>query len=240
MKLVTTNKLNRLWKNGILPKLLEKLDKTRVLTSTEQVQANTNAENVVGALVAKEIINDLGQQPEWIHNDEGRIIGYKTQAGADTVFPFKSFSYDKLSTVEKYNNISASSWGSGHAGDECLNRSISKSYNIPLVNSEGRLLYGVNVSLVASIGTACLSSARWSLKTVEGKTLYSDSISGVSSVSKRNNTFCDLLKIEFDTAYNYLILDCSASAKSGSGTTEIGGYQQTGSAAVDSISASYK
>lgn len=91
MKLVTTNKINRLWKNGILPKLLEKLDKARVLTSTEQVQANTNAENVVGALVAKELINDLEQQPEWVYDSDGKITGYKTQiGGAGAVFPFST------------------------------------------------------------------------------------------------------------------------------------------------------
>lgn len=88
MKLITANKLKRLWNNGIVPKLLEKLDKTRVLTSKEQVQANTNAENVVGALVAKELINDLAQQPEFLYDSSGKITGYKSPGGADTVFPF--------------------------------------------------------------------------------------------------------------------------------------------------------
>lgn len=80
MKLITANKLKRLWNNGIVPKLLEKLDKTRVLTSKEQVQANTNAENVVGALVAKELINDLGGLS--FYEDSN---GNKYVVGADSV-----------------------------------------------------------------------------------------------------------------------------------------------------------
>ena len=60
MKLITANKLNRFWENGILPKLGEKIDKVKVLTTTEQVSANTNSENVASALVTKELINDLG------------------------------------------------------------------------------------------------------------------------------------------------------------------------------------
>lgn len=85
MKLITANKLKRLWNNGIIPKLLEKLDKTRVLTSKEQVQANTNAENVVGALVAKELINDLGGY-SFGETPDGKP-GYR-KPGADAVTPF--------------------------------------------------------------------------------------------------------------------------------------------------------
>ena len=61
----------------------------RVLKTTEEVEANTNPKNLPSALVVGELINDLAQQPDWIMDSTGKITGYKTQAGADTVFPFK-------------------------------------------------------------------------------------------------------------------------------------------------------
>lgn len=88
MKLITANKLNRLWKTGILPALAKKLDNVKILTTTEQVTANTSNENIASAPVVKELINDLAQQPEWIRDSTtGRITGYRF-GGADPVFPF--------------------------------------------------------------------------------------------------------------------------------------------------------
>lgn len=37
-----------------------------------------------------ELYNNLMQQPEWIKDSTGKITGYKTPGGADTVFPFKT------------------------------------------------------------------------------------------------------------------------------------------------------
>lgn len=93
MKLITANKLNRMWNRGFLPKLNLKIDKTKVLTTVEQVSANTNAENIAGATVAKELINNLmfpdGTRfyPD-VHDGKR---GYNTDAarGADTFVPFK-------------------------------------------------------------------------------------------------------------------------------------------------------
>lgn len=34
------------------------------------------------------IADEFSEQPEWILNETGKITGYKTSAGADTVFPF--------------------------------------------------------------------------------------------------------------------------------------------------------
>lgn len=94
MKLITANKLNRLWQNGFLPKLGLKIDKTKVLTTIEQVSANTNPENIAGAAVAKELNNNL-MFPDGLHfypdlKDGKR--GYNTDAarGADTFVPFSS------------------------------------------------------------------------------------------------------------------------------------------------------
>lgn len=87
LKLVTLNKLNRLWKNGVLGKMIAK---TKVLTTLTQVSANTNAENIAGATAVKELYNNLNARPQWITDSTGKITGYKTKGGADTVFPFSS------------------------------------------------------------------------------------------------------------------------------------------------------
>ncbi len=62
----------------------------RVLTTPEEVQANTNEKNLASAVVVGELYNNLMQQPEWIKDSTGKITGYKTPGGADTVFPFKT------------------------------------------------------------------------------------------------------------------------------------------------------
>ncbi len=62
----------------------------RVLTTPEEVQANTNEKNLASAVVVGEIYNNLMQQPEWIKDSTGKITGYKTPGGADTVFPFSA------------------------------------------------------------------------------------------------------------------------------------------------------
>lgn len=60
----------------------------RVLTTPEEVQANTNEKNLASAVVVGEIYNNLkGFEP--ILDSTGKITGYKTAlGGADTVFPF--------------------------------------------------------------------------------------------------------------------------------------------------------
>ena len=86
MKIITANKLNRLWQNGFLPKLGLKIDKTKVLTTVEQVSANTNPENIAGATVAKELINNLtsglgGNKLIYSESEDA----YYIQHGADAV-----------------------------------------------------------------------------------------------------------------------------------------------------------
>ncbi len=44
MKLATANKINRLWNNGVLAKMVAK---TKVLKTLEEVAASTNEENVM-------------------------------------------------------------------------------------------------------------------------------------------------------------------------------------------------
>lgn len=62
MKHISANKLNRLWQNGILPGLAKKLEITKVLKTQEQVEANTNPDNVASAVVVGEVINNLGSK----------------------------------------------------------------------------------------------------------------------------------------------------------------------------------
>lgn len=49
--------------------------------------------------------NNLAQQPTWIKDSSGKITGYKTQAGADTVFPFNSAYTYKTVNLGTYKAI---------------------------------------------------------------------------------------------------------------------------------------
>ncbi len=85
MKLITANKLNRFWNNGVLPKLQGKIATAKVLTTVEQVNANTDASNVTGAMVTKELYHNLNGFSFGMTTD-GKP-GYR-KPGADTVIPF--------------------------------------------------------------------------------------------------------------------------------------------------------
>lgn len=85
--LTTNNKDNLV--NAINELNEKKINASAILKTEEQVQANTNPDNVASAVVVGEVINNLkGFTP--IVDDTGKITGYKTQAGADTVFPFNN------------------------------------------------------------------------------------------------------------------------------------------------------
>lgn len=74
---------------ALIKKYMEKLTQKKVLTSMEEVEANTNETNLVAAPVVAELNNKLaGFEP--VLNDSGEITGYKTDRGADTVFPFSA------------------------------------------------------------------------------------------------------------------------------------------------------
>ena len=70
-------------------KKYQTLLRMRILDTVEEVEANTDDGYLMGAKAGAALINDLAQQPDWIMDSTGKITGYKTQAGADTVFPFK-------------------------------------------------------------------------------------------------------------------------------------------------------
>lgn len=64
--------------------------KPDLLTTKEQLRANTAAGKSVDALVVKELDNNLMSRPQFIYDVSGKITGYRTKGGADTVFPFSS------------------------------------------------------------------------------------------------------------------------------------------------------
>lgn len=102
MKLVTLNKLNRLWKNGVLAKMVAK---TKVLTTLTQVMANTNAENIAGATAVKELNNNLNSKVpsdvKLLVEGSGANAKYYIQRGAD------SASKKPLGSPEKISRVSA-------------------------------------------------------------------------------------------------------------------------------------
>ena len=59
----------------------------KVLNSKEEIEANTSENMIAGADAVKEVYSSLGGFTPVI-DETGKITGYKTKAGADTVFPF--------------------------------------------------------------------------------------------------------------------------------------------------------
>ena len=70
----------------------EVFNKTKdVLNTKEEIEGNTDPTAIAGALSVKELSSDLSAVPEFvIDKSTGKIAGYKTKEGADTVFPFSS------------------------------------------------------------------------------------------------------------------------------------------------------
>lgn len=93
MRIVSINRIKELWNNGVLPGLLKKVDKTKILTTSEQVTASTSGENVASALVTKSIINDLAfpDGTKFYPDKQNGKYGFNTSPnrGADTFTPFK-------------------------------------------------------------------------------------------------------------------------------------------------------
>ena len=46
--------------------------------------------------MVSQLNNNLNSRPQWITDSSGKITGYKTKAGADTVFPFKGSNFIKM------------------------------------------------------------------------------------------------------------------------------------------------
>ena len=64
--------------------------KEETLQTLEEVEANTESGHLVGAEVVKELNDKL---PKFLYDKSGKITGYKTAGGADTVFPFSAANF---------------------------------------------------------------------------------------------------------------------------------------------------
>lgn len=73
-------------------KKYHKVFKEQTLTTLEEIEATEGSTSGGGywpsASAVAELNNNLMSRPEWIIDENGKITGYKTQGGADTVFPF--------------------------------------------------------------------------------------------------------------------------------------------------------
>lgn len=104
MKMISANKLNRLWKNGVVAKMVAKI---KVLKTMEEVRANTDAENVAGATVVKELSNKIDQIRTYVGTD-GKLHSVDG-TGADTVLYFNNLDMPLRiiggSTAQRYVTI---------------------------------------------------------------------------------------------------------------------------------------
>ena len=133
----------------------------RVLTTPEEVQANTNEKNLASAVVVGEIYNNLMSMGGFlpiIDPATGKITGYKTDVGgADTVFPF-SGSY----TVIFRLTLSVHGWTDGKNYG-------SYGWNITAKISDGKCTFSpssvpmANSILSSDLGTQKRVYAPWSI-----------------------------------------------------------------------------
>lgn len=85
--------------------------------------ASNSSRIAASAKAVNALSNDLAQQPQWIKDSTGKITGYKTPGGADTVFPFSKYKYQGVNKI--YVNC-FSEWGGGSKNTTLV---ISISYN---------------------------------------------------------------------------------------------------------------
>lgn len=80
------------------------------------------------------INSSLKDQPTFEYDETGKITGYKTKVGADTVFPFSS---DVTFTIESSCNVSASrtDYISGASGKAQLSANITVKNGTVMINS---------------------------------------------------------------------------------------------------------
>lgn len=139
---------------GLIKKYMEKLVQKKVLTSMEEVEANTNETNLVAATAFAELYAKLGGF-EPICDSTGKITGYKTAGGADTVFPFNT-GFKKAKVTLRYTvtlNTSVDGNRTAPLTVECIINnnngilSISTSHTYPgisgVYSSQG---FGVGIS----------------------------------------------------------------------------------------------
>lgn len=120
MKTVNTNRLNQLWKEGVLPKIKALLDdltesingvdeKIDVLDTKEEIEANTDEEKMAGALAVKGMFGE-------INSKLGDLLIVKTVQKTISVLYLNQF-YVDISAPDGYKAIGLAN----HAGDYRIN-----------------------------------------------------------------------------------------------------------------------
>lgn len=72
-------------------------DAGKIIDDLDAINNVTKEGYIAGALALKQVNNSLGEQPQFVYDESGKITGYKTKTGgADTVFPFSSSSYEVI------------------------------------------------------------------------------------------------------------------------------------------------
>lgn len=84
----------------------QSFDKSKLIRDMDAISALTQEGYAPDALALKEVNNSLEEQPQFVYDENGKITGYKTKVGADTVFPFSSEITKIGWVVVKQNNTS--------------------------------------------------------------------------------------------------------------------------------------
>ncbi len=119
-------------------------------TVQDKIAELENSTEKVGDMEQKvnEMSTDLDGRPEFIYDESGKIIGYKTQGGADTVFPFSEAKIEIISNARPMVEIKGSKHGyvvyTAHTSARPKN--MQTSANVNLTSLYTRTSSGANVS----------------------------------------------------------------------------------------------
>ena len=178
--------------------------------------ASTSSRIAASAKSVATLNNHLAQQPNFIYDSTGKIIGYKTPGGADTVFPFnKGLNYDQQAssyTDRYYENRAGSDNGydgNGNGGGwaDISNNNIPHTFDIvvPLIR-DNKLLYGID-NQIYYLGSSWIDHWAWSDYHLQilglNDIVYYDYHYNPSTENERyssfnNNKYCDLLENLFE------------------------------------------
>ncbi len=119
-------------------------------TVQDKIERLENETENVGDMERKvnEITDELNSHPEFIYDESGKITGYKTPGGADTVFPFSVTKIEIISNARPMVEIKGSKHGyvvyTAHTSARPKN--MQTSANVNLTSLYTRTSTGANVS----------------------------------------------------------------------------------------------
>lgn len=116
----------------------------KVLNSKEEIEANKSENMIAGADAVKEVYSSLGGVSQFIVDDStGKITGYKTKAGADTVFPFSGGNFKLVIVIrvvgQNYAGVQATK--DGTITIQCIDGNIT--YTPAVGQSFGNSSYNI-------------------------------------------------------------------------------------------------